>query len=65
MKTRILPTLLLASALVPACGGKKPEPPKPRSVRLVPAAKQTLARTVAAVGTLAAEDRADLSFKVP
>lgn len=65
MKARFFPTLLLASALVTACGGKKPEAPKARSVRLVPAAKQSLPRTVVAVGTLAAEDRAELSFKVP
>ena len=65
MNARFFPTLLLASALVTACGGKKPEAPKARSVRLVPAAKQSLPRTVVAVGTLAAEDRAELSFKVP
>jgi len=65
VNARFFPTLLLASALVTACGGKKPEAPKARSVRLVPAAKQSLPRTVVAVGTLAAEDRAELSFKVP
>jgi len=65
VNTRLLPTLLLAAVLAPACGGKKPEVPKPRSVRLVPAETRSLPRTVVAVGTLAAEDRADLSFKVP
>lgn len=34
-------------------------------VRLVPAAKRPLPKNISAVGTLAAEDRAELSFKVP
>jgi RND family efflux transporter MFP subunit len=65
VKIRLLPTLLVVSLLAPACGRKKPEAPRPRSVRLVPAVKQPLPRTVAAVGALVAEERADLSFKVP
>ena len=61
--------LLLAAAgtalLVAACAGKKPPAEKPRTVRLVPAAKRPLPKIISAVGALAAEDKAELSFKVP
>jgi len=67
--TRTPHPLLLAAAgaalLAAACGGKKPPAETPRTVRLVPAAKRPLPRTISAVGTLAAEDKAELSFKVP
>ena len=65
MNTPRLPALLLALALAPACGGRKPPVETPKSVRLVATSRQPLARTVSAVGTLAAEDRAELSFRVP
>jgi RND family efflux transporter MFP subunit len=54
-----------AVALLAACGGKKPPAEKPRAVRLVPAARRPLPKSITAVGTLAAEDKAELSFKVP
>ncbi|HQR65969.1 MAG TPA: efflux RND transporter periplasmic adaptor subunit [Thermoanaerobaculia bacterium] len=54
-----------AVALLAACGGKKPPAEKPRTVRLVPAARRPLPKSITAVGTLAAEDKAELSFKVP
>lgn len=59
--------LLLAMPLLSeGCGGGKKLPPEaPRAVRLVPATRRPLARTVSAVGTLAAIDKAELSFKVP
>ncbi len=61
--------LLLAAAgtalLVAACAGKKPPAEKPRMVRLVPVAKRPLPKSISAVGALAAEDKAELSFKVP
>ena len=37
----------------------------PRRVQVVKAEKRKIPRTVVAVGTLAAEDRAELGFKVP
>lgn len=58
----------LAGVLLVSCGesarAKNPSE-KPRTVHLVKAATADLPHTVTAVGTLAAEDRADLSFKVP
>src|SRR5437870_3846738 len=39
--------------------------PPAKSVRLVPATERSLARTVTAPGTLAADEQAALSFKVP
>ena len=54
-----------AALLIPACGAKTPPAEKPRAVRLVPAAKRPLPKAISAVGTLVAEDRAELSFKVP
>ena len=50
------------------CSGKadsrRPED-APRRVQVVKAQKRKIPRTVVAVGTLAAEDRAELGFKVP
>jgi RND family efflux transporter MFP subunit len=50
------------------CSGKadsrRPED-APRRVQVVKAEKRKIPRTVVAVGTLAAEDRAELGFKVP
>ena len=53
-----------AALLVAACGGKKPPAETPRTVRLVAAAKRPLSKRISAVGTLAAEESAELSFKV-
>ena len=69
MSSRCPHPLLLAAAgtalLVAACAGKKPLAEKPRMVRLVPATKRPLPKIISAVGALAAEDKAELSFKVP
>jgi membrane fusion protein, multidrug efflux system len=51
----------------PAAAQDKPKPtptPAAREVRVVPAAERTVPRTVAATGTLAAEDQLTLSAKV-
>jgi multidrug efflux pump subunit AcrA (membrane-fusion protein) len=51
----------------PAAAQDKPKPtpaPAAREVRVVPAAERALPRTVAATGTLAAEDQVTLSAKV-
>ena len=66
--------LLLAIALgLCGCRGEhpaaaqdkpKPEAPPAREVRVVPAAERPLTRTIAATGTLAAEDQVTLSAKV-
>src|SRR4029453_5597211 len=52
----------------PAAAQEKPKAqpagPPPREVRVVPAAERALPRTVAATGTLAAEDQVTLSAKV-
>ena len=50
------------------CSGKADSSPTgepPRRVQVVKAEKRRIPRTVVAVGTLAAEDRAELGFKVP
>lgn len=68
---RLAPVFLLAvlaSLALAGCGKDSRarttgEPPRP--VHAVPAAKRDLQRSVTAVGALAAEERADLSFKVP
>ncbi len=54
-------------ACLAGCGGGRSAkaPEKPRAVRVVTAASRPLVTTVTAVGTLAAAERADLSFKVP
>jgi RND family efflux transporter MFP subunit len=51
----------------PAAAQDKPRPPAApaREVRVVPAAERAVARTIAATGTLAAEDQVTLSAKVP
>jgi RND family efflux transporter MFP subunit len=50
---------------LPAAAQDKPKPPPPaREVRVVPAAERALTRTIAATGTLAAEDQVTLSAKV-
>jgi RND family efflux transporter MFP subunit len=59
--------LLVAAAAVPlsACARKSaPKAESARAVHLVTAQPRLLPRSVTAVGTLAAEDRADASFKV-
>lgn len=59
---------MAASALTASCGsgaeGKKTVE-GPRPVKLTRASSRPLARTVTAVGALAAEARAELAFKVP
>jgi RND family efflux transporter MFP subunit len=58
----------MLSLLTSGCSGKaasrSPED-GPRRVQVVKAEKRKIPRTVVAVGTLAAEDRAELGFKVP
>lgn len=50
---------------LPASAQERPKPPAPaREVRVVPVAERSLPRTVAATGTLAAEDQVTLSAKV-
>ena len=60
--------LILAGLSVAACSGdasgKAPEP-APRRVEVSRAAVQRLPRKVVAVGTLAAEEQAEIGFKVP
>lgn len=61
---------LLAAATLAGCaqesrGKKTATGDAPRPVEVVRSAKRSLPRVVSAVGTLAAEDRADVSFKVP
>jgi RND family efflux transporter MFP subunit len=79
MSARSLLVLALALGSLSACRGELPanaaqEKPKatpqaqpgapPREVRVVPTAERALPRTVAATGTLAAEDQITLSAKV-
>jgi multidrug efflux pump subunit AcrA (membrane-fusion protein) len=50
---------------LPASAQERPKPPAPaREVRVTPAAERALPKTVAATGTLAAEDQVTLSAKV-
>jgi RND family efflux transporter MFP subunit len=60
--------LALAGLVVAGCSGsasgKAPEE-APRRVEVVPAELRRLPRSVVAVGTLAAEEQAELGFKVP
>ena len=59
---------LVVSLLSPACSSKaasRPDGEGPRRVQVVKAERRRIPRTVVAVGTLAAEERADLGFKVP
>ncbi|HKC25129.1 MAG TPA: efflux RND transporter periplasmic adaptor subunit [Thermoanaerobaculia bacterium] len=65
MRDRLVLLAAAAALLLSACARKpavKAEPP--RAVRLVAAGPRLLPRVVTAVGTLAAEERADVSFKV-
>jgi RND family efflux transporter MFP subunit len=58
----------LAAVLAAGCTGKadsRTPADAPRRVQVVKAEKRKIPRTVVAVGTLAAEDRAELGFKVP
>jgi RND family efflux transporter MFP subunit len=69
MTRPLLPPLIVVGAVLVAAGcgessGARPAE-TPREVRLVATTRKDLARSVSAVGTLAAEERADLSFKVP
>lgn len=61
-------TIAASAALLAGCTGKaasrSPED-GPRRVQVIKAEKRRIPRLVVAVGTLAAEDRADLGFKVP
>jgi RND family efflux transporter MFP subunit len=58
---------MAAAALAAGCTGTAASRPEeqPRRVQIVRAEKRKIPRTVVAVGTLAAEDRAELGFKVP
>src|SRR5215470_10014637 len=75
MSVYALSVLALVSVLVlsgcqdgPAVGAEeskaKPAGPPPREVKVTPAAERTIARTVAATGTLAADDQVVLGTKV-
>jgi RND family efflux transporter MFP subunit len=73
MSVRPLIVVTLIGLGLVGCRGEHPaaaqEKPKPqgspaREVRVVPAAERTLARTIMATGTLAAEDQLTLSAKV-
>jgi RND family efflux transporter MFP subunit len=58
---------LALGLIVGGCSGKadsRPAGDAPRRVQVVKAEKRRIPRTVVAVGTLAAEDRAELGFKV-
>lgn len=63
---------LSLTLLLCGCGGqgavaeeqKKPAGPPPREVKVTPAAERTVARTVSATGTLAADDQVVLGTKV-
>jgi RND family efflux transporter MFP subunit len=60
--------IVLGGLAAVACTGKaasRSPDEGPRRVQIVKAEKRRIPRTVVAVGTLAAEDRADLGFKVP
>jgi membrane fusion protein, multidrug efflux system len=68
----ILPGSLVALVVFVSCTGKADSrrgagaaDADARKVQVVPALKKKIARTVVAVGTLAAEEKADLGFKVP
>ena len=67
-RSRQIVTACLAALAAAACTGKAdsrtPEE-QPRRVQVVKAEKRRIPRTVVAVGTLAAEERAELGFKVP
>lgn len=55
-----------AESSSPRGGGNAPgAPPAPKAVKLAPAVERSLPRTVTASGTLAADEQAVLSFKVP
>jgi multidrug efflux pump subunit AcrA (membrane-fusion protein) len=73
MRARALTAVaIVLSVLLNGCPGKSTvngEEPKskagaPREVRVTPAAERTLARTVSATGTLAADDQVVLGTKV-
>ena len=60
--------IVLGSFLTQACARKaapRPDGDGPRRVEVVKAERRRIPRTVVAVGTLAAEERAELGFKVP
>jgi RND family efflux transporter MFP subunit len=63
-----LPVAVLLCGLAAGCSGSaesKAPDPGPRRVEVVTAEKRQIPRSVVAVGTLAAEESADLGFKVP
>lgn len=59
-----LPALLVLALLWRCGSAEKPKAPEARAATLVAARERSLPRTLTAVGTLAAEERADVSFKV-
>src|SRR5262245_34234229 len=66
----VVPGSLVCLGLAVSCTGKadsrRGDPAgETRKVKVVPALKKRIPRTVVAVGTLAAEERAELGFKVP
>jgi len=75
MRFSTAPALLAAMLFLPACQevptsaaqekGKGPAAQPPREVRVIPAATEMLPRTVAATGTLAADEQVVLGTKVP
>jgi len=75
MSTRVLTALAIGLTLVlsgcqggPPVGAEEPKSkaagPPPREVRVTPATERTVARTVSATGTLAADDQVVLGTKV-
>lgn len=68
---RLLPTLLVCSALASACAGPEASASSearradaPRPVTVVPAMRQPLERAITVTGTLAADEQVALSLKV-
>ena len=67
-RSSVIWIIVSVSFLTPACSGKaakRQEGEGPRRVQVVKAERRRIPRTVVAVGTLAAEERAELGFKVP
>ena len=60
----LMATVALAAGCTGNADSRSPQD-QPRRVQVVRAEKRQIPRTVVAVGTLAAEDRAELGFKVP
>lgn len=60
----LMATVALAAGCTGNAASRAPQD-QPRRVQVVRAEKRQIPRTVVAVGTLAAEDRAEMGFKVP